>query len=161
MSGTDEYKVGYGKPPKHTQFRKGQSPNPNGRPKYRKAVATIAQDMLNEKIDVKVNGTRRKITRAEAIMMRLMHDAIHGSSLEQSRALKSLAAYVPDFHLPVPDEDVREITVRFVESDNFGGLLKLTAEEKLAAKKWLLDRREREKAALRAPGGEAPDPLDM
>jgi hypothetical protein len=27
------YKVGYGKPPRHTQFRKGQSGNPGGRPR--------------------------------------------------------------------------------------------------------------------------------
>ena len=27
-----DYEVGYGKPPKHTQFKRGQSGNPNGRP---------------------------------------------------------------------------------------------------------------------------------
>jgi hypothetical protein len=27
--------VGYGKPPRHTQFRKGQSGNPGGRPRRR------------------------------------------------------------------------------------------------------------------------------
>lgn len=29
----DDGKVGYGKPPKHSQFQAGQSGNPNGRPK--------------------------------------------------------------------------------------------------------------------------------
>jgi hypothetical protein len=28
-----DYEVGYGKPPKHTRFRKGQSGNPGGRPR--------------------------------------------------------------------------------------------------------------------------------
>lgn len=28
----DEAYVGYGKPPKHTQFKKGKSGNPKGRP---------------------------------------------------------------------------------------------------------------------------------
>ena len=32
-SSDDEYKVGYGKPPVHTRFRKGQSGNPGGRPR--------------------------------------------------------------------------------------------------------------------------------
>lgn len=43
MSGTggpktmaDDYEIGYGKPPKQTQFRKGQSGNPRGRPKRKK-----------------------------------------------------------------------------------------------------------------------------
>jgi Family of unknown function (DUF5681) len=30
---TPKYKVGYCKPPKHTQFKKGVSGNPSGRPK--------------------------------------------------------------------------------------------------------------------------------
>ena len=29
----DDYEVGYGKPPKHTQFTKSRSGNPKGRPK--------------------------------------------------------------------------------------------------------------------------------
>ena len=34
MSGDGaDYEVGYGKPPKHTRFKKGQSGNPKGRPK--------------------------------------------------------------------------------------------------------------------------------
>jgi hypothetical protein len=29
--GNSNYEIGYGKPPKHTQFKKGRSGNPNGR----------------------------------------------------------------------------------------------------------------------------------
>jgi hypothetical protein len=32
-SASDDYEIGYGKPPRHTQFRKGQSGNPGGRPR--------------------------------------------------------------------------------------------------------------------------------
>jgi hypothetical protein len=35
---TDDGKVGYKKPPKHSQFKKGQSGNPRGRPRRRKHV---------------------------------------------------------------------------------------------------------------------------
>jgi hypothetical protein len=35
-----DYQVGYGKPPKHTQFKPGKSGNPQGRPKGTKNLKT-------------------------------------------------------------------------------------------------------------------------
>ena len=43
------YKVGYGKPPKQTQFKKGVSGNPSGRPKGSLNMATVLQRTLSEK----------------------------------------------------------------------------------------------------------------
>ncbi|MBL4544643.1 MAG: hypothetical protein JKP95_01895 [Oceanicaulis sp.] len=52
-----EYEVGYGKPPKATQFKKGQSGNPRGRPKMQpKDVAAHMSDLLAEKRPVRVDG---------------------------------------------------------------------------------------------------------
>jgi hypothetical protein len=44
------YEVGYGRPPKHTRFRKGQSGNPKGRPKGAKAFNTIVRETLTTKL---------------------------------------------------------------------------------------------------------------
>lgn len=46
--GNGDYEVGYGRPPKHTRFRKGQSGNPTGRPKGAKNKPKITSNTLND-----------------------------------------------------------------------------------------------------------------
>ena len=41
-------KVGYGNPPQHTRFKKGQSGNPRGRPKGTLNLATVLARTLRE-----------------------------------------------------------------------------------------------------------------
>ena len=40
--------VGYGKPPEWSRFKKGQSGNPQGRPKKVQTVATLTKEILDE-----------------------------------------------------------------------------------------------------------------
>ena len=64
-------KVGYGQPPKHSQFKKGQSGNPKGRPKEVQAhmpVSRIIRHSLSEEVQGQVNGKTRKMTKLEAII---------------------------------------------------------------------------------------------
>jgi len=63
-----DYEVGYGKPPRHTQFKKGQSGNPRGRPSGSKNLSTLVIEALNELVVVAENGGRRKITKRQAII---------------------------------------------------------------------------------------------
>jgi hypothetical protein len=52
--------VGYGMPPRHTRFMKGQSGNARGRPNGSKNLPTLLSETLNEPVIVAENGRRRK-----------------------------------------------------------------------------------------------------
>ena len=68
-----DYEVGYGKPPLHTRFEKGQSGNPKGRPRGRKNLSSLLTEALNGWVIVVENGRRKKITKREAIITQLVN----------------------------------------------------------------------------------------
>ena len=82
------YVVGYGRPPKATQFAKGESGNPRGRPKGTRTVGAMLQEILRQKIAVTENGKTRRLPALEVILRRLANDAMRS----EPRALKLLLA---------------------------------------------------------------------
>jgi hypothetical protein len=82
--GERDYKVGPGRPPLHTRFKKGQSGNPGGRRK--KDLPALLADALNETIFVTIDGERRKITKREAVVRQL----VDKSTTADMRATKML-----------------------------------------------------------------------
>lgn len=75
----DDYEVGYGKPPKHTQFQKGRSGNPNGRPKAtKKTQKAILEDIANRQVTMSVSGKQTSVTMLEAVYLRLADGALKG-----------------------------------------------------------------------------------
>jgi hypothetical protein len=70
-----EYEVGYRKPPEHTRFTPGRSGNPPGRRKGEKNTATIARELLNECIPVKVRGVARNQPMREVLVRTMMKKA--------------------------------------------------------------------------------------
>jgi hypothetical protein len=87
-----DYEVGYGKPPRHTRFKKGQSGNPRGRAAGAKNLKTLLIQALNELVIVSDNGGHRKITKREAIVTQL----VNRSATADFRAIKILVDLVGD-----------------------------------------------------------------
>lgn len=83
----NDYDVGYKKPPKSGQFKKGQSGNPSGRPKKKSFYETFIQELESE-ISVKEGGAATKITKHEALIKRLIHEALQGDHKAQQKILK-------------------------------------------------------------------------
>ncbi len=75
-----DYEIGYGKPPKATRFKKGQSGNPKGRPKGAKGLAASLRRELEAKITVREGGRTVTMSKAEATVKRLVELALRGDS---------------------------------------------------------------------------------
>lgn len=85
-----DYKVGYGKPPKHGQWQKGQSGNPKRIYKrLPKTVLEVIDNIFASEIGVVENGTPRRISGFEAIALQLCIRATAGNK----RAMKVLLRY--------------------------------------------------------------------
>ena len=81
--------VGYKRPPKHTQFKKGESGNPRGRPKRSKHATPAAHEerlkamMLEEAyrpVEVREGGKTIKLPLIQALVRRLGVSAAQGRS---------------------------------------------------------------------------------
>lgn len=75
------YQVGFGKPPAQTRFKKGQSGNPNGRPKGTLNLATVITKTLRERVVINENGQRKIVTKLEAAVKQLVNKAASGDLL--------------------------------------------------------------------------------
>src|SRR5712692_5712185 len=107
-------KVGYCNPPEHTRFKKGQSGNPQGRPKGTLNMATVLERTLREKVVINENGRRKTITKLEAAIKQLTNKAASGelkafqlfAALVRSAEERALQAVAPNSSLEEVDERV-------------------------------------------------------
>lgn len=75
----DDYEVGYGKPPRHTRFKKGQSGNPKGRPKGAKGLNASLKRELESQITIREGDREVRVSKAEAMAKRLATSALQGN----------------------------------------------------------------------------------
>lgn len=82
--------VGYGKPPRATRFRKGQSGNPKGRPRGSRNFANLVEAALAESVVINENGLRRKASKLQVIVKQLVNKAAQGDH----RSIQLLMAFI-------------------------------------------------------------------
>jgi hypothetical protein len=113
--GGTEYQVGYGRPPKRAQFKPGQSGNPKGRPKGAKNEATIWRSVFNKKVAIREGGRQRKVSLLEAMILKLVEDALKGNPKTAAFVLNRYRLAEGDTPATEEaDQDDREVFEAFV-----------------------------------------------
>jgi hypothetical protein len=85
-----KYKVGYGRPPEHSKWKKGQCGNPKRiRRRPVKPVAELIDEFFAREVEVIDDGIPQRRTAFEVIYLQLCNKAMAGNR----RALKVLKQY--------------------------------------------------------------------
>lgn len=100
-------KGGYGRPPRHSQFKKGRSGNPRGRPKGATSFKADLAAELQEKLALTENGQERKITKQRAFIKTLTAAAIK----KDIRAVNALLACMRYFGVGAEEQAAENFDV--------------------------------------------------
>lgn len=98
--------TGYRRPPTESQFKKGVSGNPRGRPKGSSNFKTLLERELAQKIVVTENGKKKSLTRLQAVVKRLVAGGLQGDQkqllalVEVLRRMGSVGPGEPEALLP-------------------------------------------------------------
>lgn len=91
MADDKSYEVGYGRPPKHSQFQKGRSGNPKGRPKWKRTEAEIVARIRDEPVALMLNGQSVRVSMFEALLRRAYISALNKGSVRDCENLIHLS----------------------------------------------------------------------
>ena len=73
-----DYEVGYGKPPKSGQIKKGERRNPKGRPKAKNSGSADISEVLNATVKVTTRGKAQEMGPFEAGFRKIAKRAVEG-----------------------------------------------------------------------------------
>jgi hypothetical protein len=104
------YPVGYAKPPRHSQFKPGQSGNKAGRSKRSNAIKTLVLEELDERIDIREGNREKTITKQRALIKAMVAKAIKGDM----RAASLLLAMV----IPLQDAAAAQLAAVELTKDD-------------------------------------------
>jgi hypothetical protein len=111
----DDYEVGYGKPPKHTRFRKGRSGNPSGGRKPRQTLGQLFDHALHETVVVTEHGQRRKMTKLQLVISQMINKAAGGDPKSLRLFLDVIGRFPPEAPSVRLDRDDQEFLNQIIE----------------------------------------------
>jgi hypothetical protein len=91
----DVYEVGYGKPPKESRFKPGQSGNPKGRPKNKESLRAKVEKILDRRVSVTANGQKQTLPWLDASLAALAQAALQGPVDKRIMAVRFLLSLAP------------------------------------------------------------------
>jgi hypothetical protein len=103
----NEHKVGYGKPPVHTRFRKGQSGNPGGRPRGMTAgrATALALKEAYRLVNVREGDNIITLPAIQAILRSRVALAAKGNGPARRAVIEAVQAIERDIEAQVPAND--------------------------------------------------------
>ncbi len=92
----DDHEIGYKKPPRHSQFKKGRSGNPKGRPKGIRNFKTDLREELAEPVSLRQDGRATTVSSQRAAIKQLRAGALMGERHSRDRFLDYAERYGED-----------------------------------------------------------------
>src|SRR5271154_7013209 len=87
-----DYEIGYGKPPRHSQFKKGVCANPSGRPRrFNPEIGDVVRSFLSVTAQYREKGRTKKTSRLELAIKRHVAAALNGDVGSAAMLLKMRA----------------------------------------------------------------------
>lgn len=119
MTDSEDYKVGYGKPPKHTQFAPGVSGNPKGKPRKNMMYEEELQAVLSTRVPVMSNGKKIYVTKRQLLLEQIINGAIKNNPTLMRLALPllRLSDGAPDFEILPEDQKTLQALMKNFNSD--------------------------------------------
>lgn len=110
----DDYAVGYGRPPKATQFKRGQSGNPKGRRQGSHSAHAELMGIILGKVTMTDGNQRRRISRLGALILKEWERGIKGNQ-RSAQAFIALAKALGSLEEPIPTKPPQKLTHEMIE----------------------------------------------